>query len=94
MQDPRSYQSPERPNKGHEAKSKYDLTPNSSRINSSLRDLSLEKMRQAKGQSPAASQRTAPATKTKLQARPAQQVPPEQTVKGTLPQHQRRLDEA
>jgi hypothetical protein len=93
--DPRSYQSPERPNRGHAAKGKYDLTPNSSRLNSSLQELSLEKQRRpAKGQSPAASQRTAPATKAKLQARPAQQVPPEQTVKGTLPHHQRRLDEA
>jgi hypothetical protein len=61
------------------------MTPNSTRLNSSLRELSLEKD---------ASAREEAATKRKLQAKPSSGIPPEQTVKGTLPQHQRLLDEA
>jgi phage-related baseplate assembly protein len=72
-------------------KSGLDMTPNSSRLNSSLKELSLEKERPVADD--VGSQHTA-ATKKKLQAKPAQGVPPEQTVKGTLPQHQRLLDEA
>ena len=87
------YQSPLRANEGHAAKKKsgLDMTPNSSRLNSSLKELSLEKERPVADD--VGSQRTA-ATKKKLQAKPAKGVPPEQTVKGTLPQHQRLLDEA
>ena len=87
------YQSPVRPSAatGHGAKTKSStlrdlgMTPNSTRLDSSLRELSLEKD---------ASAREEAATKRKLQAKPARGVPPEQTVKGTLPQHQRLLDEA
>jgi hypothetical protein len=92
--DPRSYQSPPRPNKGHAAKKKsgLDLTPNSSRLNSSLKELSLEKKRAGAGDD-GGSQHTA-ATKKKLFARPAQAVPPQQTVAGVLPKHQKLLDDA
>jgi hypothetical protein len=85
------YRSPPRTNEGHAAKKKsgLDMTPNSSRLNSSLKELSIEKER-AEEQ---ASQHTA-ATKKKLFARPAELVPPQQTVKGTLPQHQRIMDQA
>ena len=91
---PQPYQSPPRLNEGHAAKKKsgLDLTPNSSRLNSSLKELSLEKKR-AGACDDGGSQHTA-ATKKKLFARPAQAVPPQQTVAGVLPKHQKLLDDA
>ena len=100
------YRSPPRTNEGHAAKKKsgIDMTPNSSRLNSSLKKLSIEKERQGasgpldpglgarhSGVEDESSQFTAP-TKKKLFAKPTQMIPPQQTVKGTLPQHQRVLD--
>ena len=90
---PQPYQSPPRLNEGHAAKKKsgLDLTPNSSRLNSSLKELSLEKKRARAGDD-GGSQHTA-ATKKKLFPRPTQAVPPQQTVAGVLPKHQKLLDD-